>query len=200
MRLTMGGEPTFVSIDNMDGAEWNIAALGPEKRELAERLLDRLRKRFAPGGLAALRAGQMVSGRAAAALGAHLLLARRWRSAVARSRRCWRANRSQDDFGPLEARHFAETLARRLGLDPDYVNPAFEDPFYYLQQERQLPVNVDPVDNQLDDAQERERLRQVFERGLDTPVGFVLRCSASPGRTARSGRPDCGCCAASTCS
>src|SRR5580692_2213794 len=51
IRLTMGGEPTFVSIDNMDGAEWNLAALGPEKLKLAECLLDRLRKRLAPGGL-----------------------------------------------------------------------------------------------------------------------------------------------------
>src|SRR5436309_5719068 len=32
LRLTMGGEPTFVSIDDMDGAEWNTLALGPEKR------------------------------------------------------------------------------------------------------------------------------------------------------------------------
>src|ERR1700676_3263116 len=51
VRLTMGGEPTFVSIDNMEGAEWNTAALGAEKRKLAGGLLERLRERFAPGGL-----------------------------------------------------------------------------------------------------------------------------------------------------
>jgi transglutaminase-like putative cysteine protease len=56
IRLTMGGEPTFVSIDDMDGAEWNIAALGPNKRVLAERLLDRLRTRLAPEGF--LHSGQ----------------------------------------------------------------------------------------------------------------------------------------------
>ena len=50
VRLTMGGEPTFVSIDDMDGAEWNIAALGPTKKLLAEDLLKRLTGRFAPGG------------------------------------------------------------------------------------------------------------------------------------------------------
>ena len=35
VRLTMGGEPTFVSIDDMEGAEWNTAAFGPTKRHLA---------------------------------------------------------------------------------------------------------------------------------------------------------------------
>ncbi|MFM2044978.1 MAG: hypothetical protein RLY86_3554, partial [Pseudomonadota bacterium] len=34
IRLTMGGEPTFVSIDDMDGAEWTVAAQGPTKRLL----------------------------------------------------------------------------------------------------------------------------------------------------------------------
>jgi uncharacterized protein (DUF2126 family) len=50
VRLTMGGEPTFVSIDDMDGAEWNTAALGAKKYERADVLLRRLRDRFAPGG------------------------------------------------------------------------------------------------------------------------------------------------------
>jgi uncharacterized protein (DUF2126 family)/transglutaminase-like putative cysteine protease len=180
VRLTMGGEPTFVSIDNMDGPEWSIAALGPEKRKLAERLLDRLRKRFAPGGLLHYGQGKWYPGEPLP----------RWALTC-----FWRAdgvplwhNRSLlaqealgNDFGPLEARHFAETLARRLGLEPDYVHPAFEDPVYYLQKERQLPVNVDPVDNRLSDARERERLRRVFERGLDTPTGFVLPVQRVPG-------------------
>ena len=75
VRLTMGGEPTFVSIDDRDGAEWNTAALGPTKRALAGELLQRLRDRVRARRLAAFRPGQVVSGRAAAALGARLLLA-----------------------------------------------------------------------------------------------------------------------------
>ena len=103
-------------------------------------------------------------------------------------------------FGPLDAQRFAETLARRLGVDPEYVNPAFEDPVYYLQRERQLPINVDPVDNHLEDPEERERVRRVFERGLNTPIGDACcRCSAARDETVRSGRPVCGCCAGSIC-
>ena len=83
VRLTMGGEPTFVSIDDMDGAEWNIDGLGPNKRRLAGELIRRLRGRFAPGGLLALRPGQMVSRRITAALGAGLLLAQGRRADLA---------------------------------------------------------------------------------------------------------------------
>jgi uncharacterized protein (DUF2126 family) len=180
MRLTMGGEPTFVSIDNMDGAEWNIAALGPEKRQLAERLLERLRKRFAPGGLLHYGQGKWYPGEPLP----RWALTCFWRAdgiPLWHNRALLAEEHTRTDFGPLEARHFSETLARRLGLDPEYVNPAFEDPVYYLQKERQLPVNVDPVDNRLSDAQERERLRKVFERGLDTPTGFVLPVQRVPG-------------------
>ncbi len=48
VRLTMGGEPTFVSVDDRDGAEWNTAALGTDKRRLATALLWRLRGHYAP--------------------------------------------------------------------------------------------------------------------------------------------------------
>ena len=145
----------------------------PEKRALAERLLDRLRKRFAPGGLLHYGQGKWYPGEPLP----RWALACYWRAdgvPLWHNRALLAQEGLRTDFGSLEARHFAETLATRLGLDPDYVNPAFEDPVYYLQKERQLPVNVDPVDNKLSDAGERERLRRVFERGLDTPTGFVL--------------------------
>src|SRR5262249_9173277 len=51
VRLTMGGEPTFVSIDDYESAEWNTAAVGPTKRDRADTPTGRRRARFAPGGL-----------------------------------------------------------------------------------------------------------------------------------------------------
>jgi len=173
IRLTMGGEPTFVSIDDMDGAEWNIAALGPEKRRLSEQLLARLCDRFAPAGLLHYGQGKWYPGEQIP----RWALSCYWRKdgvPMWHDRALIARSGDATSFGPLDAQRFAETLARRLGVDPGYANAAFEDPLHYLQRERQLPINVDPVENRLEDAAERERVRRVFERGLNTPVGFVL--------------------------
>ena len=128
VRLTMGGEPTFVSIDDMDGEEWNTAALGPNKQPLAGDLLVRLRDKFATGRAAALRTGQVVSGRIAAALGVHLLLAHRWTAAVERSHSGWpipiattASAQGQPSASPRNCRAVST-------LDPEYVIAAYEDP------------------------------------------------------------------------
>jgi len=181
VRLTMGGEPTFVSIDDMDGAEWNTAAMGPAKRVLAERLLDRLRQRLAPGGFLHCGQGKWYPGEPLP----RWALTCYWRADGAplwHDRALLASEDASYGFGPLEAQRFAETLAQRLGVNPDYVNPAFEDPVYYLQRERQLPINVDPVDNHLEDPEERERVRRVFERGLNVPTAMVLPLQRGPGR------------------
>ncbi len=78
----MGGEPTFVSIDDFDGPEWNTAAVGRTKRARAETLIRRLRALRARR-LPALRPGQMVSRREPAALGLRALLAQGRRADLA---------------------------------------------------------------------------------------------------------------------
>jgi uncharacterized protein (DUF2126 family) len=62
LKLTMGGEPTFVSVDDMDGAEWNTEALGPEKRRLAGVLFRKLANRFAQGPLLHFGQGKWYPG------------------------------------------------------------------------------------------------------------------------------------------
>ncbi len=173
VRLTMGGEPTFVSIDDMDGPEWNTSALGPEKERRAGLLIRRLRERIAPNGLLHFGQGKWYPGESLP----RWAFTCYWRtdgSALWRDEQ-WIAN-PEIDYGHHhpEALRFAEALAERLQISRDFVIAAYEDPLEYIHKERQLPVNVDPQDNRLADREERDRLRRVFERGLNAPSGFVL--------------------------
>jgi uncharacterized protein (DUF2126 family)/transglutaminase-like putative cysteine protease len=184
VRLTMGGEPTFVSIDDMDGDEWNTAALGPAKRHLAGDLLLRLHTTFAPGGLLHFGQGKWYPGESLP----RWAFTCYWRTdgqPLWQNQR-WTADPDLDyGYGAAEAQFFAEELAARLAVGPEHVIAAYEDPFAYVLKERQLPVNVDPRESKLDDAEERERLRRVFSRGLGQPVGFVLPVQRAWGRDGR---------------
>jgi uncharacterized protein (DUF2126 family)/transglutaminase-like putative cysteine protease len=181
IRLTMGGEPTFVAIDDTDREEWNTAALGPDKRRLSEQLILRLQKRFAPGGLLHYGQGKWYPGEPLPRWAFSCYWRRdgvpMWRdySLIAQAG-------TTSSHGPLHAQRFAAALASRLGVDPECASPAFEDPLYYLQRERQLPINVDLIESHLEDAGERERLRQVFERGLNQPVGYILPLQRGSGK------------------
>jgi uncharacterized protein (DUF2126 family) len=181
VRLTMGGEPTFVSIDDMEGEEWNTAALGPTKKRLSGELLLRLRDEFAPGGLLHYGQGKWYPGESLPRWAYTCY----WRTdglPLWHDTR-WIADPDRDyGFGVDQAWLFSEELARRLKISPDFLVAAYEDPLAYLHKERQLPINVDPKDNKLDDPEERERMRKVFERGLDRPTGFVLPVARSQGK------------------
>ncbi|MBK1655551.1 DUF2126 domain-containing protein [Allochromatium vinosum] len=173
VRLTMGGEPTFVSIDDMDGEEWNTAALGPTKKVLAEDLLRRLHARFAPGGLLHLGQGKWYPGEQLP----RWALSCFWRKdgePVWRDTALFGHEDGDYGHGPAEAEHFIRTLARHLGVDPDHAAPAHEDAWYYLWREARLPVNVDPLDNKLKDPNERQRIARLFDQGLNRVAGYVL--------------------------
>ncbi|MCA6110137.1 transglutaminase family protein [Bradyrhizobium cenepequi] len=173
VRLTMGGEPTFVSVDDLEASEWNIAAVGPTKRALADDLIRRLRDRFAPGGLLHYGQGKWYPGESLP----------RWAFGL-----YWRKDgvpiwKNSDLMAKIEnprkaeiadAKRFAETTAQKLGLAADHVVPAFEDPAYWLQREASLPANVSPDNSKLTDPEERSRLARVFDHGLTTPQGYVL--------------------------
>ncbi|TXI74034.1 MAG: transglutaminase family protein, partial [Dechloromonas sp.] len=173
VRLTQGGEPTFVALDDPDGAEWNTAALGPTKRLLAADLFHRLREKYAPHGLMHFGQGKWYPGEQLP----------RW------SLNCfWRKDgepiwnspllyaNERLDYGATSAHSalFLARVAEKLELDPKYVFPAFEDVYYYMWRERRLPGNVDPFDSRVDDEMERARLMKVFTQGMTHTVGHVL--------------------------
>ena len=182
VRLTMGGEPTFVSIDDMEGEEWNTAALGPAKLGLAAELLHRLRDKFAPGGLLQFGQGKWCPGESLP----RWAFSCYWRTdgAPLWHDPKWAADPSRSyGFGQADARRFAEEIALRFAIHPEFVMTAYEDPMAYVLKERQLPINVDPRDNKLESPEDRERLRRVFSRGLGEPVGFVLPIQRLPGKS-----------------
>ena len=173
VRLTMGGEPTFVSIDDMDGEEWNTAAHGSAKLRLAGDLLKRLRDQFAPGGLLHFGQGKWYPGESLP----RWAFSCYWRSdgLPLWSDTRWIADPDRDyGYCEADAQRFAETLAQQLSISADFLVTAYEDPLAYVLKERQLPINLDPKDNQLEDPEERARLRRVFERGIGKPAGFIL--------------------------
>ena len=178
VRLTMGGEPTFVSIDDPDGAEWNTAALGPKKRKLATDLFLRLKNKYAPLGMAHFGQGKWYPGEQLPRWSLNCY----WRKDGAP---LWAQPRLQadehSDYGATaeSAQRFLRSVAAELGLRTEFVFPAYEDTFYYLWRERALPANVDPFESRLDDALERARLTKIFEQGLDRVIGHVLPIARS---------------------
>ncbi len=173
VRLTQGGEPTFVSVDDMEAPEWNTAALGDHKRERAEVLARRLMARFASGAMLHTAQGKWYPGEPLPrwALGIF------WRKdgvPVWRDATLLAEPLKDYGHGAADARRFAEMLAKTLGLAQRYVQPAFEDALHYLQNEAELPANLDSSRAALKDSLERRRLAQVLSQGLDDPVGYVL--------------------------
>jgi uncharacterized protein (DUF2126 family)/transglutaminase-like putative cysteine protease len=173
VRLTMGGEPTFVSIDDRSGAEWHIAAVGPTKRALADKLIRRLRERFAPGGLLHYGQGKWYPGESLPRWAFGLY----WRTdGVPLWKSADRIAAEHKNYKPTlaDAKALTEAVAQKLGLSGSYIVPAFEDFWHHLAQERALAANVNPSDSKLEDPELRARLARVFERGLSQAVGYVL--------------------------
>lgn len=173
VRLTMGGEPTFISATDLDAPEWNTDALGPTKRAYAGRLIRRLMGRWAPGAALQHAMGKQYPGEQLPrwALYCH------WRAdgePVWNDTALLAGDDDTDNATATEAAAFARGLAERLQVDPGLVIQAYEDIHYYLWREHRLPANVLTEDAKLRDPLERARLAQVFNQGLSSPVGSVL--------------------------
>ncbi|MEM6365804.1 MAG: transglutaminase family protein, partial [Planctomycetota bacterium] len=173
VRLTMGGEPTFVSIDDMDDPQWNTDAVGEDKRVLSNILLNRMRQQLAPGSLLHYGQGKWYPGESLPRW-ALTCLWRRDGQPVWQDDR-WIADEGKDyGFTPETADQFCKTLARELGISAKMTFPVHEDVFHYLWRENRLPVDVDPKDPKLDDPNERTMMMRAFTSGLGSPVGYVL--------------------------
>jgi uncharacterized protein (DUF2126 family)/transglutaminase-like putative cysteine protease len=186
VRLSIGGEPTFVALRNSEAPEWNVAALGPTKRAYADKLARRLCARFANGGLLHYGQGKWYPGEVAA----------RWAFAI-----YWRGDGEPlwRDAGLIaeekverpvtiaDAERFARELCRALGLPSGSAIPAYEDAAHFMLVEQKLPLGVGPEANALAEPAARERLMRAFDRGLDKPAGYVLPLLMTQTRSGRQG-------------
>ncbi|WAJ47180.1 transglutaminase family protein [Mycobacterium sp. Aquia_216] len=180
VRLTVGGEPTFVSVDNQVDEEWTTAADGPHKRERASELAARLKSVWAPQALIHRGQGRWYPGEPLP----------RWQIAL-----YWRTDGVPmwsddtllaDPWTPEPARSTADSetayevlagVAENLGLPLSQVRPAFEDPLARVAAKVRLPIG-DAVqagdDLSADDAAARAALLARLDETTTAPAAYVL--------------------------
>ena len=174
LRLTLGGEPTFVAATDVEAAEWNVDALGPTKRGYAGRLMRKLAPLWAPGAALHHGMGKQYPGEPLPrwALSAH------WRTdgepVWTNPKLLADPDRDHGTATAEDAASFTAALAERLQVDPSTILQGHEDVHYYLWKESRLPANVVLEANKLADPLERARMVRVFAQGLASPVGSVL--------------------------
>ncbi len=179
VRMSMGGEPTFVSIDDQESPQWNTDADGPHKRELANVLSRRLLNTFGHGGMLHHAQGKWYPGEPLP----------RWMSTI-----FWRKDGKQIwknhdllasldktyDLAVQDGKKFLARLCVNLGIADAHILDAYNDPLAALLQESQLPIDVDPLKVNLKDSWERKALAESLSNGLSTPCGFVLPLNHGP--------------------
>ena len=173
VRLSMGGEPTFVSIDDMESDQWNTAADGPQKRELADILSRKLLHSFGQGGMLHYAQGKWYPGEPIP----------RWQTSVIwrkDTKPIWKdpslfANMNDTyAYTNEDAMKFIYNLSLTLGVNNENIIDAYEDPVHYIMKEASLPLDIDPLRCNLEDELERKNIAKVLTQGLNKPVGFVL--------------------------
>ncbi|MFT4261991.1 MAG: transglutaminase family protein [Nocardioides sp.] len=192
VRLTMGGEPTFVSLDDQVSAQWNTAADGPDKRRLAGDLADRLQAVYAKGGVVHRGQGKWYPGEPLPRWN----IALQWRTD---GRPLWddptllddpweKADSTDAAAGRAEA--LARALTSLLGLPEGQLLPAYEDPLALLAAEVRQPWGERPG-KELDEIT-ADSLKEI-DGDVATPTGWVLPIVvgttwASPAWSFRRGR------------
>ncbi len=172
LEVWIGGEPTFTSRARQDLPEWQGGALGADKWDRGRALARVLRDRLAPGGVVLHRMGKHYPGESLPRWALDVIGRRATGDEPAREP-LWPDREVVQSSDVADAERFARALVAVLGIEPT-LHAAYEDPWEVLAQEARLPVEIDPRRAGLDDPEERQRLARILDRGVGTPVGYVL--------------------------
>ncbi|MBU2997882.1 transglutaminase family protein [Cellulophaga baltica] len=181
VRLTMGGEPTFVSVDDMEADEWNTAADGTHKRELASNLSVKLMHKFGKGGLLHHAQGKWYPGEPLP----RWLIGIHWRKdgePIWKDENLLASFSKEYELEETTPHKFLKILSDKLGCDKSTIAPAYEDAFYFLWEEGKLPVDVDPLEYNKKDTILRKKLAEILENGIGKEVGYVMPLATSKGK------------------
>jgi uncharacterized protein (DUF2126 family) len=185
VRLTLGGEPTFVAVDDMEADEWTTAADGPDKRARGEALARRLLDRFAPGGLLHFGQGKWYPGEPLPRWQIVLLWRADgeplWKDRSLLARDVYAPDAGVDPDASDDAEALVRSIAAALGLPDDCCIPGYEDPLDRLVVEARLPggepphVDLDPSDPSLARSDTRlAAIEALDHEGRGDPVGWVI--------------------------
>lgn len=173
VRLTMGGEPTFVSIDDRDAPEWNDDANGTTKPVLSLDLINKLKSSIAPQGLMHYGQGKWYPGEALP----------RWQYALywrKDGHPIWNNSALLADPGTSSNlpygtdKRFIEALCKRLGIDPEYLMPCYEDFYFFLWEKEKLPFHLSPEDLKESGSLAEKKMMNILDRGLERPAGYAV--------------------------
>jgi len=173
VRLTMGGEPTFVSIDDMESPQWNTAALGEHKLERAHDLFQRLTRLYGHSGLLHYGQGKWYPGEPLPRWALNYY----WRKdgkPIWKRHQLLALHADKRRYGISDVHGLSEALAAQLGLATSTLVPAYEDIYYYLWREGNLPLDPDPLLSDLKDKDERKQILKKLQSDLGQAVGYAL--------------------------
>jgi uncharacterized protein (DUF2126 family)/transglutaminase-like putative cysteine protease len=174
VRLTMGGEPTFVSIDEPEKPQWNTEALGALKRTLGLTLLRSLRQRTAPGALLHFGQGKWYPGEPLPRWAFHCV-SRIDGVPVWENGDLFALEDQQYNFTDADALSFIHALTRRLGVSAESILPAVE-PFSDPNAPTEPTGYVLPLRRRQPDG----RLAWSSQLWFDRPERFLLSPGDSP--------------------
>jgi len=182
VRLTMGGEPTFVGLDEPESPQWNIEALGPLKRTRGLSLIRSLREKTAPGALLHFGQGKWYPGEALPRWAFHCI-SRNDGVPVWENGDLFALEDASHGYDVKDALAFMQALTHRLQVRSENILPAYnlsddsDEPAGYI-----LPLRRRQPAGRLAWSSQPwfPRVERVVLSPGDSPIGYRITTESMP--------------------